>query len=95
MIKIYLMKKFSKILESERSKYFKKGMNHGHKKAGLDFQKQIRAVEKKHKKEIDKDSRGSELADHILIILAYCEEEHIDIVQAVIAKNEYNKTRKD
>ena len=52
MIKIYLMKKFSKILESERSKYFKKGMNHGHKKAGLDFQKQIRAVEKKHKKEI-------------------------------------------
>ena len=47
------------------------------------------------KKEFDKDSRESELSDIILILLAYCEEEHIDIVQAIIAKNEYNKTRED
>lgn len=43
--------------------------------------------------EFHKDSEQSELADIILIILAYCEETGIDIEKAVIEKLNYNDIR--
>lgn len=41
----------------------------------------------------NKDSEQSELADIILIVLAYCGEMKIDIEKAVIDKMKYNETR--
>lgn len=41
----------------------------------------------------NKDSEQSEIADMILILLAYCGEMKIDIESAVIEKMKYNATR--
>jgi NTP pyrophosphatase (non-canonical NTP hydrolase) len=40
-----------------------------------------------------KDSEQSEIADMILILLAYCGEMKIDIESAIIEKMKYNATR--
>ena len=50
-------------------------------------------IKSKPSEQFHKDSEQSELADIILIILAYCGETGIDIEKAVIEKMKYNETR--